>query len=107
MGDKILGARGSFKKLGVDSICDTFYPCIFLFTAFQFFWDSVPMLTFRYNPAIASSINTECGTRLFLEVLLIFLRSSSCNLFVALELYYGPPAGGNPKKTFNETLETR
>ena len=27
--------------------------------------------------------STECGTRLFLEALFIFLRNSSCNLYVA------------------------
>ena len=52
--------------------------------------------------------STECGTRLFLEVLFIFLRSSSCNLYVALaalQLYY-PTSRWNSQKTFSETLET-
>ena len=54
-------------------------------------------------------LSTECGTRLFLEILFIFLRSVSCNIYVALaalQLYYSLPPGGIPKKTFNETLET-
>ena len=61
-----------------------------------------------YEPA-KQMLSTECGTSLFLEVLFIFLRSSSCNLYVALaalQLHYSPPASGTPKKTFNETLET-
>ena len=51
---------------------------------------------------------TECGNSLFLEVLFIFLRSSSCNLYAlaVLQLYFSPPAGRIPKNLFNETLET-
>ena len=61
-----------------------------------------------YEPA-KQMLSTECGSSLFLEILFIFLRSSSYNLYVALaglQLYYSPPARGIPKKTFNESLET-
>ena len=53
--------------------------------------------------------HTECGTSLFLEVLFIILRLSSCNFLCCpgcTAAVLKPTSWWNSKETFNETLET-